>query len=112
MPANESSNLTLCPCRVCQTGTDTEVTHYHHQIRQLLTRLTEPQRRWYVGTLSQAPDSPGDRQLALSTGLDAKTIRRGRREIETGFADVPTDRQRRSGGGQWAAEKKTRRSKR
>jgi hypothetical protein len=79
---------------------------------QLLTRLTEPQRRWYVGTLSQAPDSPSDRQLAIITGLDAKTIRRGRREVETGFADLPANRQRRAGGGQKAAEKKTRRSKR
>jgi hypothetical protein len=86
--------------------------HYHHQIRQLLTRLTEPQRRWYVGTLSQAPDSPSDRQLALITGLDAKTIRRGRREIESGFADLPPTRQRRPGGGQKTAEKKILRSKR
>jgi hypothetical protein len=112
MPSNESSNVAPCQCRVCQTGTATEVMHYHHQIRQLLTRLTEPQRRWYVGTLSQAPGSPGDRQLAIITGLDAKTIRRGRREIETGFADLPADRQRQVGGGQKAAEKKTRRSKR
>ena len=112
MSSDESSNVVLCPCSVCQTGTATEVRHYHHQIRQLLTRLTEPQRRWYVGTLSQAPDSPSDRQLAIITGLDAKTIRRGRREVESCFADLPPDRQRRAGAGQQAAEKKTRRSKR
>lgn len=112
MLSDESSNVALCPCRVCQAGLASQVMHYHHQIRQLLTRLTEPQRRWYVGTLSQAPDSPSERQLAIITGLDAKTIRRGRREVETGFVDLPPDRQRRAGGGQKAAEKKTRRSKR
>ena len=112
MSSDKSSNVAACPCRICQTGTDTEIRQYHHQIRQLLTRLTEPQRRWYVGTLSQAPNSPGDRQLAIITGLDAKTIRRGRREVETEFADLPPDRQRRVGGGQKAAEKKTRCSQR
>ena len=112
MPTDELSNVVPCPCRLCQTGTATEVMHYHHQIRQLLTRLTEPQRRWYIGTLSQAPDSPSERQLAIITGLDAKTIRRGRREVETGFADLPPDRKRRAGGGQKTAEKKTQRSKR
>ncbi len=111
MPADESSNVVPCPCHVCQAGLASEVMHYHLQIRQLLTRLTEPQRRWYVGTLAQAPDSPSERQLAIITGLDAKTIRRGRREGETGFADLPLARQRRTGGGQPAAEKKTQRSK-
>ena len=112
MPADESSNVMPCPCRECQAGLAPEVMHYHHQIRQLLTRLTEPQRRWYVGTLAQAPDSPSERQLAIISGLDAKTIRRGRREVETGFATLAPDRQRRAGAGQKAAEKKIRRSKR
>ncbi len=112
MPADESSNVVPCPCHVCQAGLAPEVMHYHLQIRQLLTRLTEPQRRWYVGTLSQAPDSPSERQLAIISGLDAKTIRRGRREVESGFANLAPDRQRRIGAGQKAAEKKIRRSKR
>jgi hypothetical protein len=74
----------------------------------LLSRLNEPQRRWYVGVLSQQPDSPSDRQLAEITGLDEKTIRRGRRELEEGLSDVPVDRQRQAGGGRPRAEKKTR----
>jgi hypothetical protein len=72
-----------------------------------LSRLTEPQRRWYVGMLSLEPDSPSDSHLARITGPDRKTIRRGRSEIEAGLALAPTTRQRRSGGGRPTAEKKT-----
>jgi len=81
---------------------------YHRQINVFLSRLNEPQRRWYVGLLSQRPDSSSDRQLSKITGLDEKTIRRGRRELETGLVDLPPDRQRREGGGRPRAEKKTR----
>ena len=74
MSADESSNMVPCPCHMCQAGVAPEVLRYHHHIRQLLTRLTEPQRRWYVGFLSQEPDSPGERQLVLITGLARNTI--------------------------------------
>src|SRR6476661_1715263 len=95
-----------CECAVCQTGTDPTTTHQHTQINLFLSRLTEPQRRWYVGVLSQAPDSPSDRQLALITGLDPKTIQRGRAELAQGLTEAPATRLRRSGGGRPRAEKK------
>ena len=76
-----------------------------------LSRLNEPQRRWYVGTLSQQPGQPSDRELSTITGLDEKTIRRGRQELAAEFTTVPADRQRQAGGGQPAAEKKIPRSK-
>jgi hypothetical protein len=72
-----------------------------------LSRLNEPQRRWYVGLLSQRAGSPSDRQLTKITGLDEKTIRRGRQELEGELFDVPHERQRREGGGRPRAEKKT-----
>ena len=97
-----------CECLACRAGSDPETAQYHWQINVFLSRLNEPQRRWYVGLLSQRQDSPSDRQLAKITGLDEKTIRRGRRELETGLADLPPDRQRREGGGRPRAEKKTR----
>ena len=84
----------------------------HQQINLLLSRLTEPQRRWYVGFLAQERDSPGERQLARITGLSRNTIRRGRQELAAGLADVPPTHQRRAGAGRPAAEKKTRNSKR
>ena len=95
-----------CECDVCSTGSDPDIIRHHRQMNLLLSRLNEPQRRWYVGLFSQKARSPSDRQLSLITGLDAKTIRRGRRELEAGLADLPPDRQRRKGGGRPAAEKK------
>ncbi len=82
---------------------------YHQQINLLLSRLNEPQRRWYVAVLSQEPASPSDVQLALITGVDEKTIRRGRQELAADLQTVPADRQRQIGGGRPRAEKKTRR---
>ena len=81
---------------------------YHHQINLLLSRLAEPQRRWYVGVLSQEPESPSDAHLARITGFDEKTIRRGRQEMANDLLNVPLDRQRRVGGGRLLSEKKTR----
>jgi hypothetical protein len=96
-----------CECASCQAGNDPVTTHYHQQVNLLLSRLNEPQRRWYAGVLSQQPDSPSDRHLAEITGLDEKTIRRGRRELAEGVADLPPSRQRQAGGGRPKAEKKT-----
>ena len=98
-----------CECSVCQQQSDETVIRYHRQINLLLSRMAEAQRRWYVGVLSQDPDSPSDVQLSLITGLDEKTIQRGRREMVTELLAVPVERQRQAGGGRSLAEKKTRR---
>ena len=97
-----------CYCDTCKAGSDPEVVEHHEQVNLLLSRLNEPQRRWFVGLLSQKPESPSDCQLACITGLDEKTIRRGRSELGSGLTDLPPDRQRREGGGRPAAEKKIR----
>jgi hypothetical protein len=101
-------DIHACECAVCQAGEATAVVDYHRQINVLLSRLNEAQRRWSVGLLSQKVGSPTDGQLAQITGLDAKTIRRGRRELAAGLGDLAPDRQRHVGGGRPAAEKKTR----
>ena len=46
--------------------------------------------------------------LAEITGLDEKTIRRGRQELIEGLEQVPSERQRQAGGGRPRAEKKSR----
>ncbi len=97
-----------CACRACQAGTDTALIQRHQQINLLLSRLNEPQRRWYVGTLSADAAQPNDSELARITGLDRKTIRRGRRDILGGLADATAAHQRRPGGGRPRAEKKIR----
>ena len=97
----------ICECAICQAATDHATIQQHQRVNLFLSRLSEPQRRWYVGMLSQEPDSPSDVELARITGLDRKTIRRGRRELISGLAGLPSDRQRRPGGGRLPAEKKT-----
>jgi len=98
-----------CQCANCKNQHDEEVLLHHRQVNLLLSRLNEPQRRWYVGMLSLEPSSRSDVELSLITGLDEKTIRRGRRELEAEFADVPVDRQRQAGAGRPLSEKKSRR---
>jgi len=112
MSAGASSTIHQCQCRTCQDSSDLAVMEHHHTINLILSRLTEPQRRWYVATLAQGPHALSLHQLARITGLDRQTIRRGRQELADGFADLPVQRQRRAGGGQKAAEKKISRSKR
>lgn len=96
-----------CECEICRAGSDEVTRRYHQQVNLLLSRLTEPQRRWYVGVLSAAADSPSDRQLVLITGVDEKTIQRGRQDLAGELADILPTRQRRVGGGRPRAEKKT-----
>ena len=98
-----------CECNVCQQQNDPEIEQYHRQINLLLSRLNEPQRRWYVAVLSQEPGAPSDAQLSQITGLDEKTIWRGRQDLDADLLNVPLDRQRAVGGGRPAAEKKTQR---
>ncbi len=99
--------LHACECKVCQQDSDPEIVTYHRQINLLLSRLNEPQRRWYVAVLSQEPGAPSDVQLSQLTGLDEKTIRRGRQDLEADLLTVPLKRQRTEGGGRPTAEKKT-----
>jgi hypothetical protein len=74
----------------------------------LLSRLSEPQRRWYAALESNRLGYGGDRLVAQVTGLDEETIRRGRAELAAELAEVPVTRQRRPGAGRPRAEKKIR----
>lgn len=100
-----------CECDLCRGGSDPGIAQQHRRMNLFLSRLNEPQRRWYVGMLSQQPGSPSDRELSKITGLDEKTIGRGRQELATELVDVPVNRQRQPGGGRPTAEKKIRSSK-
>lgn len=73
----------------------------------LLSRLDEQQRRWYVALEADRIGHGGDRLLAQITGLDEKTIRRGREELAAELEQRPTDRVRLPGGGRTPVEKKT-----
>jgi hypothetical protein len=97
-----------CSCPTCQTAPDSPAAGYHRQINLLLSRLTEPQRRWYVASLAADPRGLSAAQLAVITGLSLPTIRRGTTELAAGLPDAPPTRQRQPGGGRHRAEKKIR----
>src|SRR5215831_13895198 len=71
----------------------------------LLSRLDEQQRRWYLAVESQRLGHGADRLLFEITGVDEKTIRRGREELATSLVEQPTDRIRQTGGGRPPVEK-------
>lgn len=101
------STMHECECAVCQAGTDAAVMAHHQHINLVLSRLDEAQRRWYIASLSTAADAPSDGVLAQISGLTEKTIGRGRKDLSAGLSAAPVGRQRRTGGGRKASEKKT-----
>jgi hypothetical protein len=76
------------------------------ETRLVFTRLNEQQRRWVAGLLSKAIGWGGDTEISEVTGLDPKTIKRGRDELEDDLEACPTDRIRRKGAGRPPIEKK------
>jgi hypothetical protein len=80
---------------------------YHRTINLVLSRFSEAQRRWYVAPLLSGATALSIRQLTVITGMDRKTIRRGKRELAAELADVPVRGQRSAGGRRHATEKNT-----
>jgi hypothetical protein len=68
--------------------------------------LDEQQRRWYVALEAGRVGEGGVSLLAQITGMDEKTIRRGRAELAQDLAARPTDQIRLAGGGRPPTEKK------
>src|SRR5438876_9773083 len=97
-----------CGCGPCRRGEAHPSREYHRQMNLLLSRLDEQQRRWYLAVESQRLGHGADRLLFEITGVDEKTIRRGREELAASLAEQPTDRIRQPGGGRPAVEKKHR----
>ena len=103
-----TASVRVCQCPGCQQAAPHPDQERHRQMNLFVSRLDEAQRRWYVALEADRLGPGGEHLLAQITGLDAKTIRRGRRELAQGFADRPADQVRRPGGGRPAVEKKTR----
>jgi hypothetical protein len=101
-----------CQCQACQQTKDHPDWQMHHQMNVFLNRLNEQQRRWYVALESKKIGHGGDTTLALITGMDVETIRRGRRELDEELTQQPTVGVRQEGGGRVLVEKKTHRSRR
>jgi hypothetical protein len=98
----------VCQCLSCQSSTPHPDQERHHQMNLLISRLDEQQRRWYAALESTRLGHGGDEQVSQITGLDPKTIRRGRRELAADLQERPTEGVRTPGAGRPRAEKKTR----
>jgi hypothetical protein len=103
-----SIDVRVCQCPRCQAGEAHPDRVLHEQMNLLLSRLGEPERRWYAAVEANRLGRGGVRLVAQITGLDEKTIRRGQEEVAGSLADVPVKRQRRPGGGRPPVEKKIR----
>jgi hypothetical protein len=79
---------------------------WEQQVGLVFSRLDEQQRRWVAGLLSKSVGWGGDTQVSLLTGLDPKTIKRGRDELDDDLKNCPTDRIRCRGAGRPRVEKK------
>jgi hypothetical protein len=88
-----------CECAACCSGEDVVTRREHQRMNLFLSRLDERQRRWYAGLEAQRLGYGGDRQVARITGLDVKTVRRGRQELDTSLSTCPAGRLRQPGGG-------------
>jgi hypothetical protein len=84
-----------------------DLDRWSEQAYLLFARLDEQERRWVAGLLSKVLGWGGDTQISQITGLDPKTIKRGRDELDDGLQDCPTDRIRRKGAGRPPVEKKS-----
>ena len=72
-----------------------------------MSRLDEQQRRWYAAVEANRLGHGGAHLMALITGLDEKTIRRGLSELAEQLQTRPTQQIRLAGGGRPSAEKKS-----
>ena len=104
-----ATNIHVCQCPRCQQEEFHQDKKLHHQMNLFLSRLDEQQRRWYIAMESNRMGTGGDKLLSQITGMDVKTIRRGRQELETDLTDRPSERIRLPGGGQPPVEKKVQR---
>jgi hypothetical protein len=96
-----------CGCGPCTRDEAHPGREYHRHMNLLLSRLDEQQRRWYLAVESERFGYGADRILFEITGVDEKTIRRGRRELAASLVDRPVDRVRLPGGGRPRTKKKT-----
>lgn len=101
------SELHQCQCELCQREQAHQEQVIHHQINVMMSRLDEQQRRWYAAVEANRRGPGGVSLVSQMTGLDEKTIRRGRAELALDLAGRPEDRVRLPGAGRPRVEKKS-----
>ena len=106
VPSRRPSSVHECQCAICQSDSPHPERLRHRSMNLFLSRLDEQQRRWYVGLESLQLSEGSDEVLSLITGLDEKTIRKGRAEVLEEFAGRPEEGVRLPGAGRPLLEEK------
>ena len=70
-----------CQCEICLSGRDHPDRELHRQMNYIMSHLNSTQRRLLAAFEAQQLGRGGIARLALITGLDRKTIRRGMVEL-------------------------------
>lgn len=100
-----------CPCPLCRSRRRHPDRQRHLQLRAVLARLDEQERRWAAALEAQRLGHGGLRLVSQVAELDEDTIRRGERELAAQLRSRPLDRVRLPGAGRPLTEKKYRTSK-
>lgn len=104
--AMAKSSIHQCTCPICRSNQQHSDRTYHHHINVLMSRLSEPQRRWFAAVEALRIGYGGKRLLARITGMSPTTIQRGCMELGSDLTDCPDDHSRAAGGGRPSAEVK------
>lgn len=90
-----------CECPSCLEGEQ----YFHHALNLFVSRLDEQQRRWFAALEAKRLGFGGEKKMAAIIGIDAKTIRRGRLELESELEGRPEGRARVLGAGRPSVER-------
>jgi len=100
---NHRANIYQCRCHACREHPRSHVARHHRSINRLLAASDERVRRLMAGFLAEQMGDGGIARLAHITGLDRKTIAKGRNELQQPeFAN--SQRVRRAGAGRKCVE--------
>lgn len=75
------------------------------------SKLSEPQKRWFAALESERLGYGGTKAVCELFEMSPTTVSRGRRELDNGLTEYPSDRIRKPGSGRPKSEKKTLQSK-
>jgi hypothetical protein len=73
--------LNHCQCPICLSSRDHPDKEYHRKINLLMSIMNSKQRRWFAALEAEKMGRGGITTISQITGLDRKTLRRGRKEL-------------------------------
>ena len=88
------------------TYSRSELERWGEQVNLVLSQLGGGGGGWGAGWVGRGVGGGGVKGWSRVTGLEGKTVRRGRDELDNGWQDCPADRVRREGAGHPPVEKK------